>query len=116
MKEKNANWRYTGSIWDAIDLFKGWIAAWNISKNDADNILKLLKTSERVQQKAEALGLSDRVAAREILRIGQRAERLFLEFDKAEGATVTERPEIFQTGYMPKDLQEELWLRGSRLE
>ena len=110
MEEK---WRYDGKVWDFIDMIKWCIVARELAEENADNLIDVLKSPEKVKQKACALGLSDRAVAEEILSIGEKTRRLFRDFDEEEGKTVEERPELFLSGRKPRNMQEVFWIIDS---
>ena len=114
--EHTAEWKYDDTLWDFIDMIKWCIVGLKLLDDDNDDLLEILRNPKLVEKEALTFGLTDRVAAEEILRIGEKANNLFLEFDKVEGEKVNERPEVFRMERKPRNLLEVLWKINSRCD
>ena len=109
-------WKYNGSVWDFIDMVKWSVVAQYLVRKERDDVVDILRNPEDIKKFAEQMGITDRAMADELRRIGEKAERLFLDFDKAEGKKIVERPELFQSHRKPRNMQEVLWIIDSRDE
>ena len=108
------NWEYSGSVWDFIDMVKWSLVAQHLAGEERDDMLEILKNPDNTERAAQELGITDRTLVEEMRRIGEKAEKLFLDFDKAEGKEVVDRPELFKSHRKPRDMREVFWLIDSK--